>query len=531
MEKMNICFDALKTQCQKRGLDPLITPEFKEVLNEKELQQKRLQHTKFLQVVDHFFEKFISSMQGVPILTATADKEGYVIQMLGDQTIKDTVNQLGIREGVQFTEEICGMNSVILALKYDQPIEMIGTDHYHHCLHSCACYGVAIKDPIEGGILGAITFMTTIDQASPLLLTLLLTMKDSIERELQLLKQNEKLYILNKLMMDTTRNGMMISNKEGKLIGFNLSAEQITGLKREEVFFQPINKLGSFGAYLNKVLGENKQYTDLEISFVQKSGQETTVLFDALPIRDEQQKLTGAFAQIKDITGRKKTEELLLNTEKLAAIGQMAAGVAHEIRNPLTTIRGFIQLVKEDFKEESHFQLILEEIDRINFIVSELLILSKPNVVHFHNKNLNKILKETISLFQTQASMSNIQMATEFANSELMIHCNKNQLKQVFINLFKNSVEAMPFGGQLTIRVGETKDREARIQIIDEGEGMKPEQIQKLGTPFYTTKETGTGLGYMIIKRIIEQHKGRLNVSSKVNKGTVVEITLPLIGP
>ncbi|OCA85159.1 ATP-binding protein [Pseudobacillus wudalianchiensis] len=529
MGKMNVCFETLKTQCKERGLDPLVIPAFEDSLGEEELQQKLSQHTKFLKVVQHFFEKFISSMQGVPVLTATTDKEGYVIQMNGDQTIKDTVNQLGIKEGVRFTEEHCGINSVSLTLKHKQPIEIIGPDHFHHCLHACTCYGVPIIDQSEGEIIGTITFMTAVECGSPLLLTLLLMMKDSIERELQLLHQNEKLYIINQLIMDTTRDGIMISSKSGKLIGFNHSAEHITGLKKEDVLFQPLDQLESFGLYLRKVLEEGERYTDLEIDFRQKSGGRVTVLFDALPILDEKQKLIGSFAQIKDITRRKRTEELLLNAEKLAAIGQMAASVAHEIRNPLTTVRGFIQLIKEDFEDNSHFHLILDEIDRINFIVSEFLILSKPNVVHFHPKNLKHILEETVVLFQVQASMNNTQIVPDFEDGDLLIHCNENQLKQVFINLFKNSIEAMPFGGQLAVRVKRVEDKEASIQIIDKGEGMKPEQIQKLGTPFYTTKETGTGLGYMVIKRIIEQHKGRLTIHSKIKEGTTVEITLPLI--
>lgn len=524
---MDVCFDALKQQCQQRGMDPLAIPGFNDILSEEELKQKCQEHKRFLKIVHHSFERFVSSMQGFPVLTATTDREGYVMQMLGDQTIKETVNQLGIKEGVHFTEENYGINCINLALKYNEPIEVIGLDHYHHCLHASACYGVSIKDPISGHMIGAISFMTTVDQGSPLLLTLLLMMKDSIERELQLLNQNEKLHIINQLIMNTTRNGMIISNKEGNLIGFNHAAEYLTGQKREQVLFQPVHILDRFGAYLNEVIEKNEQYTDLELSFAEKDGREQTVLFDALPILDEQQRLIGAFAQIKDISRRKQTEELLVNTEKLAAVGQMAASVAHEIRNPLTTIRGFIQLAEKGF-EESHAQLILEEIDRINLIVSEFLVLSKPNIVHFQNKNVKKILEETIALFQAQASMNNIEVITEAITDGCRVHCNENQLKQVFINIFKNSVEAMPLGGQLIIRMEETPDAKVMIQITDTGEGMEAEQIQKLGTPFYTTKEAGTGLGYMIIKHIIEQHKGMLNIRSKVKKGTTVEMVLPI---
>ncbi|MFK2826910.1 ATP-binding protein [Bacillus sp. B190/17] len=528
MKNIDVCFETLKAQCKEQGLDPLSIPAFKDTLDMYELQKKHSKHEKFLKVVNHFFEKFLSSMKGVPILTATTDEEGYMILLRGDETIKNTINQLGVKEGCRFTEEVNGINAISLSLKHNRPIAIVGSQHYHHFLHVSACYSVPITDPVTEKILGTITFMTSVDHSSPLLLTLLLTMKDSIERELQLLRQNEKLNIMNQLIMDTTRNGMMVSDKAGKIIGFNHAAEHITGLKKETILFQCINQLETFTPYLKNVLEEEQQYTDVEISFVRKDGQEMTVLFDALPILDEEQQTIGALAQMKDITRRKQTEQLLLNAEKLAAVGQMAASVAHEIRNPLTTVRGFIQLVKEDFKEGSHFHLVLDEIDRINFIISEFLVLSKPNVVHFHTKDVKQVLDETIALFQAQASMNNTQIATEFGNNELIINCNDNQLKQVFINLFKNSMEAMPFGGKLTIRVNQKGKQAVSIQIIDEGEGMREEQIQRLGTPFYTTKETGTGLGYMIIKRIIEQHDGMLDIHSKANKGTAVEITLPL---
>jgi PAS domain S-box-containing protein len=231
-----------------------------------------------------------------------------------------------------------------------------------------------------------------------------------------------------------------------------------------------------------------------------------------------------------DITVRKEqTEQLLQKSEKLALLGQMAAGIAHEIRNPLTSIKGFIQLFKVEKHQDEYYDIVLSELDRINNIVGEFLVLAKPTVAVFAEKDVKELIKDVVTLINTQSILSNVQIFVEFELDLPKISCEENQLKQVFLNLIKNAIEAMPSGGTIDVQVKEKEKGKISIQIIDQGVGIPKERIPTLGEPFYTTKEKGTGLGLMTCYKIIESHNGELIISSKVNEGTTIEVLLPTI--
>ena len=232
----------------------------------------------------------------------------------------------------------------------------------------------------------------------------------------------------------------------------------------------------------------------------------------------------------EDVTHKKEeTEGLLQQSDKLAVVGQMAAGIAHEVRNPLTSIRGFIQLFASKYKnDQQYFNLVLSELDRINMIVGEFLVLAKPMAVEFKDIEINHLIKDVVTLINTQAVMKNIQIIVEYEPNVPTIVCEKNQLKQVFINLLKNAIEAMPNGGIIEVKVELQREGKVSINVSDQGVGIPEDQIPKLGEPFYTTKETGTGLGLMTSFKIIENHDGEINISSKENMGTTVEVILPI---
>jgi PAS domain S-box-containing protein len=232
----------------------------------------------------------------------------------------------------------------------------------------------------------------------------------------------------------------------------------------------------------------------------------------------------------KDITERKKqTENLLQKSEKLALVGQMAAGVAHEIRNPLTSIKGFVQLFKSSHLQDEYYDIVLSELDRINAIVGEFLILAKPTAAVLVKSDIRVLIKDVVTLINTQSILNNVQIFVEYECDLPMINCEENHLKQVFLNLLKNSIEAMPQGGNIDLKVSTKDEGKISIQIIDQGVGIPEERIPTLGEPFYTTKEKGTGLGLMTCYKIIEGHQGELKISSKVNEGTTIEVILPAI--
>ena len=233
---------------------------------------------------------------------------------------------------------------------------------------------------------------------------------------------------------------------------------------------------------------------------------------------------------VRDITERKKTEELLNKSDTLAAIGQLAAGVAHEVRNPLTVIKGFIQLFqinKED--QEKYFDLMLSEIERIEAILQEFLSIAKTDEISTEKKNIYQIFKNVVSLMNTKAIMTNIQVELYTNSKDIIIECSENQLKQVFINILQNSIEAMPDGGRISIHIKEIGKDGIIISVIDKGIGIPEERIKRLGEPFYSTKEKGTGIGLMLSYKIIESHQGNISIMSEVGVGTTVTIYLPKI--
>lgn len=243
--------------------------------------------------------------------------------------------------------------------------------------------------------------------------------------------------------------------------------------------------------------------------------------------------VTGMFAIARDITLNRENEEMVVASEKLSVIGQLAAAVAHEIRNPLTSLKGFIQLMQTtDTINHDHLDIMLSEVDRIDLISGEMLILGKQQETHFRHERLDDILQQVLVLMEAQANLDNVSITYEnLSEKPLHVLGESNQLKQVFINIIKNAVEAIPPSkdGKVSISL-EEQGTNAQVIVKDNGVGMEPERIEHLGEPFYSTKEKGTGLGLAVCKKIIQRHKGYIHFQSDKEKGTAVEISLPTCG-
>ncbi|UQZ34275.1 PAS domain-containing sensor histidine kinase [Paenibacillus sp. PK3_47] len=277
-------------------------------------------------------------------------------------------------------------------------------------------------------------------------------------------------------------------------------------------------------------LKEGAVLPPIETVRLKRDGSIIEVSVSTSVIRDEEGNPVAFVHVSRDMTERNRIEELLRRSEKLTTVGQLAAGVAHEIRNPLTTLRGFLQLQQEkQVIIPLHIELMLSELERINMIVSEFLILAKPQAVHFQQKDVRPILNDVISLLSSQSHLYGIDFKSSFSTEPATVHCEENQLKQVFINIVKNAIEAMPGGGTVTLEQRMDGDSVV-IMISDEGMGIPEDMLPKLGEPFYTNKETGTGLGLMVSQRIIQAHKGSLEVRSEFGCGAEVIITLPAAG-
>jgi signal transduction histidine kinase len=219
----------------------------------------------------------------------------------------------------------------------------------------------------------------------------------------------------------------------------------------------------------------------------------------------------------------------LRQKEKLAVIGQMAAGIGHEIRNPLSSLKGFTQLQQERYPNTNDFYpIMIQEIDRINSIVNDLMYLGKPKEIKFVKANIEEIVAYTLSITQQQAEKQGVTIETILEGPLPPLECDSHQLKQVFINLLKNAIESMPHGGKITIIVKILDGKMVNILIQDEGCGITEDSIPNLGEPFFTTKTDGTGLGLMVSNQIVQDHQGEITIKSSVGKGTMVNVTVPI---
>jgi signal transduction histidine kinase len=225
----------------------------------------------------------------------------------------------------------------------------------------------------------------------------------------------------------------------------------------------------------------------------------------------------------------KIVHEELRQKEKLVLIGQMATAIGHEIRNPLAALRGFTQLQQENHPENNeYYPIMIQEIDRLNLIVNDLMILGKPKSVEFKRNNLKEILAYVLSVTEQQAATQGVLIESTFKDRFTKIDCDQNQMKQVFMNLLKNAIESMPEGGTVKIGSQAINSKQILITISDEGTGISEEELFKLGEPFYTTKSDGTGLGLMVSHQIIKDHNGTILFESNQGKGTSVKIVLPI---
>jgi PAS domain S-box-containing protein len=248
-----------------------------------------------------------------------------------------------------------------------------------------------------------------------------------------------------------------------------------------------------------------------------------------VPFIDEQGKPYQFLAIRNDITERKQAQEVLHRQDKLAAVGQLAAGVAHEIRNPLTSMKGYTEFLQLDEKDPERLEfltIILDEIERVNMIVEDFMVLAKPKVVELEEKNVVPVIKNVLSLLEFEARKKKVCLQLDCDEQIIQIECDENRLKQVFLNFIKNGIEAMPNGGDLYVRT-HIKDHNVQISIQDTGVGIPEDKLKKLGEPFFTTKKNGNGLGLMVSFKIIESHNGKVFIESEPNKGTTFNIFLP----
>ncbi|MFA9557550.1 PAS domain S-box protein [Evansella sp. AB-rgal1] len=338
------------------------------------------------------------------------------------------------------------------------------------------------------------------------------------------LKRSEELF---RLISDNSQDVITFSNVEGVFNYISPAVKKVLGYEPSDMIGK--NRLDFIHSDdISNVRLKPSNGNDVErIRFRHKKGHYVWLERSMKFIKTEAGKAQMVLGIARDITDRKKAEELMIKSEKLTMAGQLAAGIAHEIRNPLTSIKGFLQLMQQGYELKPQFlDVINSEFNRIEIILSELLLLAKPRAMKYEKKNVYSILKQVVILLETEANFKGVIIHYTESEKVLFINCDENQLKQVFINLIKNGIEAMPQGGEILIKTKQDKDN-ITLLFIDQGHGIPNDKLEKIGQPFYTTKDKGTGLGLAVSFNIIENHKGMITIESEEGKGTTFMVALP----
>ena len=358
--------------------------------------------------------------------------------------------------------------------------------------------------------------------------------------------QNGKIY--NEILLDSLTSGIVAVNSDRMVTVFNQRAQKLTGLSESEVVDEALTALPpALIEGLETILNTKAGFRDKDM-FIVIGGEEIPIRVSGSMFRSHTGKLLGALLVFNDMTVLKKMEEQIRRTDRLSSIGTLSAGMAHEIKNPLVTIKTFTQLLPQQHNDpefrHTFFDLVGQEVKRIDTIVNRLLNFARPAKAALKPVSLHEIVENSLRLVEQQLAQHEIVLQRHLDAKRYIIEADAEQLNQTFINFFLNATHAMDKGGTLTVHTsvikhsqdiplvaGEQNGDSIRVDIQDTGCGIAPEDLNKIFDPFFTTKEDGVGLGLSVSHGIIQEHNGIIDVESEKGKGTVFHVQFPLLNP
>ncbi len=358
----------------------------------------------------------------------------------------------------------------------------------------------------------------------------------SKERESSLKNIDET---LKNIFLSIKEYALYAINLDGNITYYGMGSEAIFGWHKNEIIFKHISSLHLYDDIAHKLpfileQVKNSGRYELETYFVNKSGQSFPVNLTVSKFVDRNGNIAGYIFMAKDITEKRKLEYQVFQSEKLAAVGQLVAGIAHEINNPVFVISGRTDMLLArkslDKKIKDNLKIICTQADRIRKLVDRFLEFTRKKSPSNEELDINKVLSGVLPLLAYhKLLLHNIKIVKLLSKGLPKIKGDAHQLQEVFINLFINAYQAMPEGGLLTIKTKNLFNGFAQITINDTGCGIAPEDLKNIFMPFFSTKKDGTGLGLSICYNIIKNHNGTIEIESQVGKGTTFTIKLPFI--
>jgi len=339
------------------------------------------------------------------------------------------------------------------------------------------------------------------------------------ERSLRILQN------LHENIIQSLTSGVITLNLDGKIISANRTGLEILGISGEDKILG--KDLGQFmtGLHLEDLVSKKRE----QMLYTAPDGRMVTLGFSSSDLKDTDDKTHGYIIIFQDLTEVKELEDRLRTSEKMALLGQLAAGLAHELRNPLSAISGAVEILSSDVKPtEDNLRLVRmasQEVERLNLLVEDFLILTMPIQKLTTLVDFGRIVNDTVESFAKTIRRGNIEIINQVENG-IYVQADSYRLKQAVWNLLLNSVDAMPIGGLIIIK-SKTEENNVVIEISDEGKGIDENFISRIFDPFFTTKEVGTGLGLAIVQKVIEGYNGNINVVSSRGNGATFVITLP----
>ena len=327
--------------------------------------------------------------------------------------------------------------------------------------------------------------------------------------------------------------GLIATDNKGHVILYNEFSQELTGISEKRVIGKS-TEVFSDCEVIYTAFDVPEKRSDVtcqkEAQLVTDTGACHTVQLNRMAIIDRDDKFVGTLLMIQDLSQVKKLEEDLRRSERLAALGKMAAGVAHELRNPLSSIKGLALVLQSRFTGENHDRetanILVQEVERLNRSISELLDYARPQKLQKNDVDINILLHKAVSLLAIDAESAGIEMVTDFPDNLPIIQADEDRLNQVFLNLFLNSIQAMTDGGTLTIKTAK-RESSLTITVNDTGCGIAKENFGRVFDPYFTTKPEGTGLGMAMSAKIVEEHGGTISFDSTEGQGTSVVVEIP----
>lgn len=339
---------------------------------------------------------------------------------------------------------------------------------------------------------------------------------------------NMELYTRN--VIDSMPAGLITLDNQRHIVSLNDKAQEIFGKQGEGAVGNPLEALtGAERCEIAPLIREGREFVERPMECLRPSGESIPVKVSASRLTDRNGEPLGTVLIVQDLRDIKAMEEALERSRRHAALGRMAAGIAHEIRNPLGTLRGFAQyfakLGEKDSHAEEYAELMVGEVDRLNRTISALLQFARPREPEPEEVDLGALLRRTARLLQEDLAARNLTFVLDPPAETVLFTADSDLLTQVLINLLQNARAATEPGGEICLGARE-EDAEIRFWVKDTGKGITPEERSRMFDPFFTTRKTGTGLGLAMVHQIVEQHGGRIEVESVPEQGTTVTVIL-----